>query len=218
MCLPLLSPEEQQETGDDQNDIGKKGSLDPEADIVGKAVSRGRRVQLKDRVGHDDSAVWKPEKDILGEIPCGVDGKGAPETVQIVYEQRTEGADRKNIDDRQDGHAFVCQMEQGKQQGVAKDRNCRMPVVLPQLLIEIPSAQQLLRGRLHEHCKKENKEGKRVKGIVGKRDVLVQPGNEYTDPIEHKSKEKTKQQQPAIVARTLDTEFLQDRPVLWKDK
>ena len=131
----LIVPEVQSDTDNQKHNAGKNRSLDTECHIICEAVCRAACINLEDRVRNDKTTVWQTKKDILGKIPCSMDGTYAPQAVPVINNDRKKNSDQHDIEKGPDRDAGIHQVQQCKKQGIADDGDERIFVAFDQLLI-----------------------------------------------------------------------------------
>ena len=108
----FVVPEVQSDNDNQKNNAGKNRSLDTERHIICEAVCCAACINLEDRVRNDKTTVWQAKKDILGKIPCSMNGKCAPQAVPVIDNHGKKNSDQHDIEkgpDRDAGIHQVCQ-------------------------------------------------------------------------------------------------------------
>ena len=111
MLLWVLRIPEVQSGNDNQiYNATENASFDTECYIICEAVCRTACVKLEYGIRKYISTVWQAKEDVLGKIPCGMNGKCAPQAVPVIDNHGAKDSHQHETENRPDGNTIIHQV------------------------------------------------------------------------------------------------------------
>ena len=140
-----------------------------------------------------------------------------PHTIEIIYAENRKQAKQEDIQNRQYGNTIIHEMTSCKKSGT--DKSCQNKIMaVKDLLKEITSAENLLRGRLYEHAQVDQNHSEGIHISQTEFDISMQVCDEDAGSIHPKTKQNTQQELRPVIASQLLPNGLIDGAVLWKEE